>query len=165
MPKPTHVRSFEKFLETDRNEIRNYIAFGLFMQSENDWVANRSRTPTDDDYKNYHDTLLTPLELRRYREAADVVLTDFANKAVNSGHTKLLADSLRQYRTDLQQHGTNTANHHQAFRRNGVREAIWGAFWWTIILIVFSFILAFANIDPFEYYRKANSLFHHSAEK
>jgi hypothetical protein len=158
MPKPTHVESFEKFVNGDRNEIRNYIAFGLFMESENNWVANRSQPPTANEYKSYHENFLTPLELQRFKEAADTTLRDFANKAINSEQTKLLADNLHQYRSD-------SAAHHQVFRRNGVNEAIWGAFWWTIILIIFSFILAFANIDPLEYYHKANQLFHHDLSK
>jgi hypothetical protein len=154
MPKPTHVESFEKFIHNDKNEIRNYIAFGLFMESENNWTASRPQPPTPSEYKSYHENFLTPFELQRFKDAADTILGDFTSKSINSEQTKLLAENLRQYRIE-------SSSHHQAFRRNGVKEAIFGAFWWTIILIVFSFILAFSNIDPIEYYHKARQFFQH----
>jgi hypothetical protein len=151
MSKPPHVESFEKFADDD--EIRNYIAFGLFMEAENDWVANKPQPPTSAEYKNYHENVLSPRGLQNYKNAAEEVIRNFANKTVNSEQTKLLADSLLQYRID-------SAAHHQAFRLNGVKEAVYGAFLWTVLLIAFSFILVFANIDPIEYYHKAYQYFH-----
>jgi hypothetical protein len=93
MPKPTHVESFEKF--SDNDKIRNYIAFGLFMESEDNWVANREQPPTTNEYKTYQEHVLTPLGLQNYKNAADDILRDFASKSVNSEQTRLLADNLR----------------------------------------------------------------------
>ena len=39
MPKPAHVEAFEFISEGTQNEIRDYIAFGLFMRSEDEWAS------------------------------------------------------------------------------------------------------------------------------
>jgi hypothetical protein len=52
MPKPAHVEAFEFISEGTQNEIRDYIAFGLFMRSEDEWVSGRDRPPISRSYIN-----------------------------------------------------------------------------------------------------------------
>ena len=73
MAKPSHVEAFDYISEGTQSEIKDYIAFGIFMQSEKNWVAQRTIDPDDAAYRLYHQTLLNPYERERYREAADKV--------------------------------------------------------------------------------------------
>jgi hypothetical protein len=117
MPKPSHVEAFDFITEGTQNEIRNYIAFGMFMQSEKSWLAQRPSEPSDAEYRRYHQALLTSHERERFREAADAALKNFATKAISAERSELLT-------------------HHRKFRCLGVVEATLGAFVWTAILIV-----------------------------
>ena len=47
MPKPSHVEAFEFITEGTQNEIRDYIAFALFMQAEDNWVLETKRFDTN----------------------------------------------------------------------------------------------------------------------
>jgi hypothetical protein len=78
MPKPSHVEAFEFVCEG--NEIRDYIAFGVFMQSEEKWVAERGSSPTETEYKRYHENLLNNYERDRFRAAADDILLIILHK-------------------------------------------------------------------------------------
>jgi hypothetical protein len=90
MPKPAHVEAFEFMIEGTQNEIKDYIAFGLFMRSENNWVSEKDSPPTDNDYRRYHGAILTAYERERYRTGATQVLQDFAVKAIQAERTALL---------------------------------------------------------------------------
>ena len=43
MPKPAHVEAFEFITEGTQNDIKDYVAFGLFMRSENNWASGKIR--------------------------------------------------------------------------------------------------------------------------
>jgi hypothetical protein len=137
MPKPAHVEAFEFISEGTKNEIRDYIAFGLFMRSEDEWVSGLTQLPTNAEYKKYHEGLLTPYERERFRTGAATVLEDFAAKAIQAERTDLL-------------------KHHWKFRCFGVLEAVLGAFLWTVLLVVITILVAWGGIDIFEYYKRAN---------
>src|SRR5262249_31589912 len=127
MAKPSHVDAFDFFSEGTQNEMRSYVAFGMFMQSEKNWVATRAPDPDDAAYRLYHHTLLNPYERERYREAADKVLRDFATKAISAEHDELL-------------------KHHRKFRGLGILEAVFGALAWTAILIAATIVARRAGI-------------------
>jgi hypothetical protein len=57
MAKPSHVEAFDYISEGAHNEIRDYIAFGMFMRSEKNWVA-KQRTPDPDDARTDSTTML-----------------------------------------------------------------------------------------------------------
>ena len=137
MAKPSHVEAFDYISEGAHNEIRDYIAFGMFMRSEKNWVANH-KTPDPDDaaYRLYHHALLNPYERERYREAADKVLRDFATSAVSAEHNELL-------------------KHHRKFRGSGILEAVFGAIAWTFILIAATIAARRVGIDLLEVYKHA----------
>jgi hypothetical protein len=138
MAKPSHVEAFDYISEGTHNEIRDYIAFGIFMQSEKNWVA-KQRTPDDPDdaaYRLYHHTLLNPYERERYRDAADKVLRDFATRAISAEHDELL-------------------KHHRRFRGLGILEAVFGALAWTAVLIAATIAARRVGIDLLEVYKHA----------
>jgi hypothetical protein len=137
MAKPSHVDAFDYISEGTHNEIRDYIAFGIFMQSEKNWVA-KQRTPDPDDaaYRLYHHTLLNPYERERYRDAADKVLRDFATRAISAEHDELL-------------------KHHRRFRGLGILEAVFGALAWTAVLIAATIAARRVGIDLLEVYKHA----------
>ena len=139
MPKPAHVEAFEFMIDGTQNEIKDCIAFGLFMRSENNWVSGKDSPPTEADYRRYHGHLLTPLERERYRDGATQVLQDFAVKAIQAERTALL-------------------KHHRRFRPLGILEGISAAFLWTLLLIVITVLAARAGIDILEYYKRAAGL-------
>ena len=91
MPKPAHVEAFEFITEGTQNDIKDYVAFGLFMRSENNWASGKDSPPTDNEYRRYHGAILTPYERERYRTGATQVLQDFAVKAIQAERTALLA--------------------------------------------------------------------------
>jgi hypothetical protein len=136
MAKPSHVEAFDYISEGTQSEIRDYIAFGIFMQSEKNWVAQRTIDSDDAAYKLYHQTLLNPYERERYREAADRVLRDFATKAISAEYDDLL-------------------KHHRKFRGSGIFEAVIGAAAWTALLIGATVIARWGGIDLIEIYRRA----------
>src|SRR5262249_28547215 len=127
--------AFEFILAGSQNEIRDYVAFGLFMQSENEW-ASQKELRTDAEYKKYHENLLTPRQKERLRGDAEKVLSNFAAQAISAEESAVLG-------------------RHRKFRLFGVTEAVLGAFIWTVILIVVSILAARAGIDILEYYKKA----------
>jgi hypothetical protein len=139
MPKPSHVKAFEFISEGTQDEIRDYIAFGLFMESEDEWASGKEDHLTDDEYKKYHDHILTPLQRERFRAGAVQVLDNFAARAIQAERVDLL-------------------KHHRKFRCAGIVEAILGAFLWTLLLIVLTVLAARAGIDILEYYKRAAGL-------
>lgn len=139
MPKPAHVEAFEFICEGTQNPIRDYIAFGMFMRSEDSWVSERGTTPTPAEYKRYHENILTAHERGRYREGADKVLANFAATAIQAERTDLL-------------------KHHRKFRGFGILEAIAGGFLWTALLVVITILAERAGIDLLEIYKRAAGL-------
>lgn len=139
MPKPAHVEAFEFITEGTQNDIKDYVAFGLFMRSENNWASGKDLPPTDNEYRRYHGAILTPYERERYRTGATQVLQDFAVKAIQAERTALL-------------------KHHRKFRLFGILEAILGAFLWTLLLIVLTVWAARGGIDILEFYKRAAGL-------
>jgi hypothetical protein len=133
MTKPTHVKAFEFITEGTQNEMRDYIAFGLFMQSESKMVAEKGSIPTSTEYEKYHQYILNAYERERFRAGADQVLANFAATAIN---TELLT-------------------RHRKFRWGGVLEAILGAAAWTFILIAVTIAARRGGIDLLDYYRRA----------
>ena len=131
MPKPSHVEAFELFLSNTTNDLRDYIAFGLFMKAEAEWAAKKQESPTDDDYKIYHEHILSPYNLGMYRSGADKVLDSFAHEVQAS-----------------------LSNEHRKFRWKAIIEAFLGAFFWTVFLIVASVIANQAGIDLLEVYKR-----------
>jgi hypothetical protein len=139
MSKPAHVEAFEFLSEGTQDEIRDYIAFGLFMRSEDGWASGKARLPTDAEYRKYHEHILTPLERGRYRDGAIKVLEGFAASAI----AKERADLLR---------------YHKRFRWAGIVEGILGAFCWTLLLLVLTIVAFRGGIDILEYYKTAAGL-------
>jgi hypothetical protein len=132
MPKPAHVEAFEFISEGTQNEIRDYIAFGLFMRSEDQWASGKARPPTDSEYRKYHESLLTPYERDRYRDGANKVLEGFAASAKR-------ADLLK---------------HHKKFRWFGILEGFGAAFFWTVFLIVSTILAFWGGIDILDKYER-----------
>jgi hypothetical protein len=139
MPKLSHVEAFEFFSEGTQDEIRDYIAFGLFMRSENAWASAKSTPLTEADYRRYHSHILTTLERERFRNGAIQVLDNFAARAIQTERADLL-------------------RHHRKFRWLGIVEGVLGAFFWTLLLIVITIVAERAGIDLLEYYKRAAGL-------
>jgi hypothetical protein len=136
MPAPSHVEAFQLLTGGSQDPIRDYIAFGLFMQSEAAWVAQRPTPPTETQYRNYHQNILTPLERNRFRDGANSVLADFATKAIAAKSSEFL-------------------KHHRKFRIKGICEAFLGALFWTLFLIGGTILARRAGIDLLEIYKRA----------
>jgi hypothetical protein len=148
MPKPLHVSAFEHFNNNIQNQIEAFVAFGLFMESERLWAQEEPNQPTEATYRTYHRIYLIPHETERYKQSATQVLSDLANEAIDGAHVAFLADALHRYRVAA-------STGHAKFRWRGVVEATAGALTWTLVLILFSVILAWQGIDIIEYYQRA----------
>jgi hypothetical protein len=138
MPKPTHVAAFDFISEGTHDEIRDYIAFGMFMRSEESWVeslvASKGSEPSDTDYRRYHQGL-TARERERLRGDATKSLKKYADSAINEARDDLL-------------------KHHRKFRWFGVLEAAFGAAAWTGFLIFATIAAQRGGIDILEVYRR-----------
>ena len=154
MPKPLHVTAFEHFKDKNPNHLEAMIAFGLFIDAEQKWANGKRPHPESDDYQAYYDVSLSDTHSNFYMSSAREVLLRVSNDLVAAKQSELLAGALKEYQSEA-------GKDHQKFRINGVQEAIWGALGWTVILLVFSIILAWVNLDPIDYYYKARTLFHH----
>jgi hypothetical protein len=104
------------------------------------WCAGEGQQdvedPTEDDYRQYHGSVLNPYERERFRDAADQVLRRFATNAIRAERQELL-------------------RHHRTFRWMGVWEAVSGAAAWTALLIGVTIAAARGGVDLLEYYRRA----------
>lgn len=136
MPTPKHVEAFEFISEGNQNEIRDFIAFGIFMRSEKEWAAQEGRALTEADYAKYHAHILNAYERERFRTAANDVLTNFAARAIDAKSKEFL-------------------KHHRKFRWNGICEAFWGAFFWSAFLIAGTIFAQRGGIDILEIYKRA----------
>jgi hypothetical protein len=129
MPPPLHVPAREAFNALINDRIEASIAFSLFLVSEQEsaakWEKTRGSAWTDGQYRTFHDYYLTPHEIERYHQTAKQLLAEYG--------TRLLSQISQV------QHGH--------FRWSGVWEAFLGAFFWTLFLILMSFILAYVGID------------------
>ena len=135
MPTPSHVRAFQFISDGTTNEIRDYIAFGIFMEAEASWAATKGDL-SEAQYRRYHDHLFIPFERNRLRRDADQALARFAAQAVDARSAELL-------------------RHHRRFRWKGVLEGILGAAGWTIFLVVATILAQRARIDILEIYKRA----------
>jgi hypothetical protein len=151
MTKPSHVEAFEFFTENSQSEIRDFIAFGLFMQSEDEWASQNDKSPTDAEYRRYHQNLLTPLQRDRLRAGADDVLRSYAIEAIRAANSAFLSQALAQYRLEA-------SKGYGLFRKFGVLEAILGALAWTLVLIFVSIVAQRFGIDLLEYYKHAAAM-------
>jgi hypothetical protein len=149
MAGPPHVQAFKHFLENDDDAIRDYIAFGLYMKAEVDWVAGKEKPPTETEYRHFHQIYLTPRQTSLIKGAADDVLAKYTTDAVNLEQGKFLVHALEQYKSEA-------AKGHRKFRWMGVPEAALGAVLWTAILIV-TIMAERGGIDILEYYKRATA--------
>jgi hypothetical protein len=94
------------------------------------------RLQTEDEYKIYHRSILTARERERFRAGAVQVLEDFAAKAIQAE------------RTDLLKHPSEVS---LLWRFRGD----WGAFFWTVLLVVITILAKRAGIDLLEIYERA----------
>jgi hypothetical protein len=90
MPTPSHVRAFQFISEGATSEIRDYIAFGIFMKAEASWAAKKGDL-SETQYSRYHDHLLTSFQRERLRTEADLALVKFAAEAVDEKSAELCA--------------------------------------------------------------------------
>src|SRR5262249_48146100 len=155
MPSPLHVTAFDAFNAQIPDHLEASIAFALFLVSEQEWAARRNPPPNAAAYQTFHQNYLNPHEIGRYHTVARQLLAEHGTKLVQAKRVEFLEDALREYRTDASQG-------HSQFRGWGITEALLGALAWTLLLILFSIILAWGGIDILEYYQRAvANLSHH----
>jgi hypothetical protein len=150
MALPPHIDSFRKFNDAIPNDhLTASVAFGLFMQSERMWVDRQNPEPTETKCRNYHQSYLTDHEIGRYKQAAEHLLTEYANQIVETKRPEFLEQSLSNYKIAA-------SEGHRGFRGWGTVEATVGALFWSIILVVFFVIVIFVRGgDIFETWRRA----------
>jgi hypothetical protein len=134
MSKLLHVRAFEYFSQNIPNELKAFVAFGLFMEAERKWASGQKDWPSETKYRGYHQNYLTPHQTDEYRDAAERVLINFSNNVV--------AETLTQYKG------------HTKFRWWGIVEAVIGAFIWSILLIALTIIAQRIGVDILEVYKR-----------
>jgi hypothetical protein len=138
MPSPIHVVAREAFNAQISDHIEASIAFSLFLVSEQQsaakWEMERGSAWTDDQYQTFHDFYLTPHEIARYHQTAKQLLAEYGMNFVN-----LFAQVK-----------------HAQFRWWGTGEAAIGAFFWTLFLIVMSFVLAYTVPDVAEIFKRVS---------
>jgi hypothetical protein len=148
MPLPVHISSFRLFSESIPDHLTASVAFGVFMQSEAIWIDEQNPQPTETRCRNYHRDFLNEHEIERYRQAAERLLNDFANRVISTKKEEFLTQALRQYQ--------NSARvGHRGFRCWGIVEATIGALVWSILLIIIYIIVANRGIDILDVYRNA----------
>src|SRR5271165_2954925 len=147
MPKPLHVLAYEQFNNNNNNDIESFVAFGLFMQSERLWALGEPNEPEEETYRTRHHFYLIAPETERYKQRAREVLSDLGNEAIDKAREVSLENALNRYETAA-------SAGHAKFRWWGIIEATAGALTWTLVLILFSVILAWNRIDIIEYYQK-----------
>jgi hypothetical protein len=135
MPKPTHVAVFDFISEGTQDEIRDHIAFGMFMKSEKSWVSSKESEPSEADYRRYHE-FFTAYERERLRGDANIALKRYTDRAISEARDDLV-------------------KHHRKFRWFGVLEAAFGAAAWTGLLIVATIAAHRGGIDILDAYRRA----------
>jgi hypothetical protein len=148
MPLPVHALSFRRFSENIPDHLTASVAFGLFMQSEGIWIAEQNPEPTETRCRNYHRNFLNEHEIQRYKQAAEVLLNNFANGVISTKREEFLTQALQQYQSSARVG-------HRGFRYWGIVEATIGALVWSILLIVVYVIVAEHGIDILDLYRKA----------
>jgi hypothetical protein len=95
------------------------------QESAANWEKTRGSAWSDHQYRTFHDNYLTAHEIERYHQTAKQLLAEYGTTLVN------------QF----------SRVQHRHFRWAGVFEAFLGAFFWTLFLILMSFILAYIGID------------------
>ncbi len=148
MPTPIHVAAYELFNQHIEDHLEASIAFTLFLVSEREWADGKNPTPTEAEYATFHSNYLIPHEIGRYHDAARRLLAEYGNTIVETKRQQFLENALAAYQA-------SASRGHRSFRFWGVTEATLGALFWTVLLIVFSLLLAWGGIDIFEYYHKA----------
>jgi hypothetical protein len=142
---PPHVSTFQRFSAQIPNHLEASIAFGLFMEAEKMW-SDQARNPTDTKYRNYQEAV-TDHDIGIYAQRARGFLNNFGSAAVAGKRAEFLKESLERYESAA-------SRGHSGFRWWGIFEAWAGSFMWAAALIVFSVMLKYGTIDPFEIYNK-----------
>jgi len=156
---PIHIGAFGAFTRQISDHLEASVAFGLFLGSEQKWASGRKQPATENDYQIFHETYLTAHEIARYHETAQKLLAEFGTRVVDAKRPEILGAAVKTY-----EHAA--AKGHSAFRKWGIVEALFGAFFWTLLLIVISIVLARGGIDIFDYYeRAAGAPYHHAPGK
>jgi len=148
MPAPLHVAAFDAFNAQIADHLEASISFALFLVSEREWAATRNPPPDEAAYQTFHQNYLTAHEVARYQQTARELLAEFGTNIVEAKRIQFLESALAEYRSAAERG-------HRGFRVRGVWEATLGAFFWTILLIVFSVMLARGGIDISDYYQRA----------
>jgi hypothetical protein len=143
---PPHVSTFQRFNDRIDDPLEASVAFGLFMEAEWEWAAEQGN-PSDTQYRRYQRDALTDRYIDMFRDNARVVLSKFGSEAVAARRIEILQQALRRYEAAA-------ARGHGKFRKWGVVEAFFGAFAWTLALILFAFVLNYAGIDVIEVFHK-----------
>ena len=86
---------------------------------------------TDDQYRSFHEFYLTAHEIERYHQTAKQLLAELWHEPPS-----LFARV-----------------QHEHFRWWGIGEAAIGALFWTLFLILISFVLAYSGIDLVEVFK------------
>jgi hypothetical protein len=149
MPELLHIAAFQKFFSATPSHLEAVVAFGLFMESEQKWADLQSTPPDEETYKTYHGIYLTPHEIQGYLETAKALLAEFGDDMIREAEPKLLQSNLDAF---LQA----ARGGDRKFRWAGVWEALVGALFWTVLLILAAVLTHRANIDLIEIYKKVS---------
>jgi hypothetical protein len=146
---PIHVAALEAFKAEIPDHLESSIAFGLFLDAEQDWASGGNPTPTEAKYRKYHSIYLRPYEIGRYRDGARQLLAEYGTNLIDAARPDFLKTSLQHYQAAA-------LAGHRKFRWWGTVEAAVDALWWSLALIGLSFLAAWVTgIDILDYWHKA----------
>lgn len=131
-----HNRIFEKLIDEnpeDEHILVGVVAYFYYKAAKREWVQNyceaHERAPTEVELRAYISSW-TDMRIEGVREQANVALTSYASYILDKERPKIVEETLK---------------HRSFWRESGI--ACFGAFLWTVILIVFAVILKLAHID------------------
>ncbi|MGY4160488.1 hypothetical protein ACVINW_006330 [Bradyrhizobium sp. USDA 4461] len=131
-----HNRVFEQLIDEnpdDEHILVGVVAYFYYKAAKREWVINycenHGRPPTDVELRAYISSW-TAMRINGVREEANVALTSYASYILDKERPKIVEDALK---------------HRSFWRESGI--ACFGAFLWTVMLIVFAVILKLAHID------------------
>jgi hypothetical protein len=127
-----HLEAFNALVEADGN-LESLLAFALYMQAECLWAKNLPKEPTSLEIRKFHQGAVMAHALEKTQAEARQVLTDYTVEVVQTHQKKYLKSVVE----DVTEGMHSSRGHFWSW----VKEAIAGAFFWTLILILIAIIL------------------------
>ena len=140
-----HVATFARFVDASESRLEALVAFGIFTEFE-----RRTTTETGKRYSRFRDRLYEFNNEFCFEEARRSLL-HYSNEAIAKQRAEIFEDAIDDLKSSARLHD-------KKFRWAGVIEAAFGAFVWTGLLIVISWILIYVGIDILEVFGRVKGV-------